>query len=243
MQAPEPVAPRVLARFRAEPDNPIVRARFVPGTPSRPLLHATFKPEAWERAERALVNIGLRPPFPPAPTAPPLTVDQQLLYGVRSLLSPDNYQIQNKYVTAQLSAGQAYDYQIPAWARHVLLTNRSAGSAAAGQLYYWYDLPQQGAKVLPPSYATLTAGQSISENSEFAWLTLFADATCTDEGWEIRFSGRPVDALGSPHRLVGPVRNAPPSAGSPPGAPGGAGPSAPPPSAVGSPGLVTAYVP
>jgi hypothetical protein len=118
-----------------------------------------------------------------------LQLEVQLLQGIYQLLLPDNWQMQLKLLTVQVSSGKAYDYPIPSWCRHWLLTNRSAGTGAAGQLYYWFNTPSAGATQLPQNYATLVAGQSVSENSDYNVISLFADATCTDQGWELRFMG------------------------------------------------------
>ncbi len=187
---------RIFARFTPQRTDARIYADFG-GLVNRPAppIYATFEPAVYERAQHALRDATFHGPTPKPPPGPDLTLDQRLLADIVSLLSPDDYQLQNKYTTGQVQVSFAYDYAIPVWCRHILFTNRSAGSGAAGQLYYWYNLPSAGAKQLPQTYATLTAGQSVSENSEFAWITVFADTTCTDQGWEIRFSGRKEDAM------------------------------------------------
>lgn len=200
MAASEPLHPRVFARFKPEPVDARVYANFSPRVADSGRVHATFKPEVWERAQNALADALLTGPTPDAPPEAPLTKDQQLLSGILSLLSPDDASIQNKYVTAQVNAGQAYDYQFPVWCRHFLLTNADNGptdTGTAAQLYYWYDLPSQGSKVLPQNYATLIGGQSISENSDYDWITVFANAAAVNQGWELRFSGRSEDKMRS----------------------------------------------
>jgi hypothetical protein len=145
------------------------------------------------------------PSISPTYTSPLLTTDlaSLLQYVIRLLqkidvdLSPDNYQVQLKYLTNQTSAGTQYDFPIPSWVRKWLLTNRSAGSGSAGNLYYFFNSPAAGNKTLPQNYRTLTAGQSVSESSNYdapisgysPVLSVFPDATCTDQGWELAFIG------------------------------------------------------
>ena len=189
---------RIFAKFTPKPVHARVYANFPRSLTQPAPIYATFEPAALERAQKALRDSGVVGPTPVAPPAAPLTLDQQLLKDLVSLLSPDDWQLQYKFLTSQVQVSFAYDYTIPKWCRHILLTNRSANLAAVtngGNLYYWYDLPSAGAKQLPQNYATLIANQSISENSDFAYLTVFADTTCTDPGWEIRFSGRKEDAM------------------------------------------------
>jgi hypothetical protein len=212
VDAVDPVRPRIFARFPPEQRGRVV-ANF-PDAPKRAVVRATFDPEVWTEAQNYLRDQGITAPFlegpTPAPTSPAeaAKVDPNtlLLQQIASLLSPDNGQNQLKYVTSQVAAGQAYDYQIPPWTRHFLITNSdSTDTGTAGQLYYWYDNPQAGSKVLPQNYATLVAGQSISENSDFTWVTLYANSAATAQGWEIRFSGRPGDKSYKPRLLRAPV--------------------------------------
>ena len=216
--------PRVFARFTPEPVDAKVFADFGPERPTKAVVYATFDPESWEKAQEALRDISLSPPLPAQAQTPPVPAipsdpNLQLLFGIQSLLAPDNYQVPYKFVTSQVLAGYAYDYPIPPWTRHLLLTNTDTLDAgASGQLYYWYDNPWQGAKVLPQQYSTLLSGQSLSENSQFKVLTVFANASAINQGWELRFSGRPADALA--FGLTAPVGPAPAAGGvSSPGGP------------------------
>jgi len=186
------------------------------GVPSP--IHATFKPEVWDRAQRALIEQGVVAPIEEPAAPPEPTAEVAALQAIQSLLSPDNYQVQNKYLTAQVAAGQAYDYQVPSWTRHFLLTNTDTiDTAPSSYLYYWYDNPQQGSKVLPQNYSTLITGQSISENSEFGWISVYANSGAANQGWELRFSGRPADNVGKTRRtLLAPVAARSPSSVSAP---------------------------
>ena len=222
MAAPLP-RPKVFAHFAPEPVDARIFAGFTPTQPGSKKVYATFLPQDWERAQQTLIEAGVRAPtlYPVPPMR--LTLDQQLLSGIQSLLSPDDYQLHYKFTTGQVLAGTAYDYPFPVWTRRFLLTNRSAGVGPAGNLYYWYNVQSAGAKNLPQIYATLTGGQSISESSAFSYLTLFADPTCTDQGWEIRYEGRLEDVSKGAQAGTSAVQQ--PSAvvlGSGPG--GGAGP-------------------
>jgi hypothetical protein len=136
----------------------------------------------------------------PGDTTELLRLAVRMLQRIDVDLSPDNYQNQLKYLTAQVQVGTQYDYPIPTWTRRFLLTNRSANAAATtngGNLYYWFNGPGPGNKTLPQNYRTLTAGQSVSEFSNYdapisgnvPVISLFADSTCTDQGWELAFIG------------------------------------------------------
>jgi hypothetical protein len=206
MAPTDPRRPQVFARFPPDPGPMRILANFTPDPSARPTVYATFEPSVYEKAQEALVDLGLAAPLPDTPPPQPLTIDQSFLAAIKSLLSPDNYQTQYKYVTAQVNAGQAYDYAFPSWTRHVLITNTdTTDTGFAGQLYYWYDNPQNGAKVLPQNYATLTSGQSVSENSDFHWLTLYANSGATAQSWEVRFSGRVGDTQFNPKQLRSPT--------------------------------------
>jgi hypothetical protein len=232
--------------FRSRRPDARVFAQFSPRIPGTDPVYATFEPEVYQAQIEAFADLGVVAPrpLPPAPAGPS---DPSLaaLLTIQSLLSPDNFQAQYKYATTQVQAGQAYDYPIPPWCRHFVVTNRSSnpsGGTTSGNLYYWYDYPQQGAKALPQNYATLTAGQSISENSDFRVLTLFADATMTDQGWEIRFSGRPGDSVqAGPAAIIAPYApNQVPTLAAPSGV-SPASPGAPRPAfSISSPGLAGA---
>src|SRR5208282_5263851 len=167
--------PRIFAKFTPQRADARVYASFGRSVRKAPApIYATFEPAAYEAAQRALRDADFHGPFPEPPPEPELTLDQQLLADVRSLLPPDDYQLQSKFSTSQLQVSFAYDYTIPKWCRHILFTNRSANLAATtngGNLYYWYDLASAGAKQLPQTYATLIANQSISENSQYTTLT------------------------------------------------------------------------
>jgi hypothetical protein len=197
MEPIESAAARIVAPVR-RPHAPKVFALLPPKSRGNVRkAYAAFEPEAIKAARNAFRDDRVRAPFPtPAGDLADLTADQKYLARIQSLLSPDNFQLPFKFVTSQVAVGIAYDYAIPKWCRHALLTNRStnpSGGTNSGNLYYWYDNSQQGAKQLPQNYFTLTAGQSLSENMDYTWLTLYADTTMTDQGWEIRFSGRPTD--------------------------------------------------
>jgi hypothetical protein len=129
-----------------------------------------------------------------------LSASERALFETRNLLAPDNWQEPHKWLTSQVNAGQAYDYGIPKDTRKILITNRSA----LANLYYWYDSPSNGQTKLPQNYNTLLPTQSFAENSRYGLLTLFADASSTDQGWEYRFSwlktGTP--AVGKDRRAV-----------------------------------------
>jgi hypothetical protein len=225
----DPVRPRVFTRFAPERADARVFANF-DRSPQRPTVLATFEPEVWRRAQAALRDAGLVAPAPEAPPGAPLSSTDALLTQIRSLLSPDNYQTQQKYVTAQVAAGQAYDYAVPTWCRHFLLTNAdNTDTGAAGQLYYWYDNPQGGSKVLPQNYATLVGGQTISENSDFQWITVYANGTASAQGWELRFSGRPGDTVARSKGIQAPTRSVSTGGGAGPMPGGGSHPSPPPP--------------
>lgn len=173
--------PKVYANFRREASAPAhVYAQFSPEP--TPKVYATFKPEIYEEAIRAAVLVA---PPAPLPAAPLLSLTDQLLSQIRDLLLPDNWQNQQTFTTAQVLPSVGYDYRFLPWVRHFILTNRSASS----NLYYWFDKPFNGGKVLPQNFATLTAGQSVTENADYNVLTVFADAASTDQAWEIRFMG------------------------------------------------------
>jgi len=197
MAAAEPLRPRVYAHFAPERADARVFANFAPRQADGPVF-ASFQPDIWEKSQEALRAAGVTGPEPDLPPEPPLSKTEAYLATIASLLSPDDFQIQQKYITSQVAPGQAYDYAFPVWARHLILTNNdTTDTGTAAYLYYWYDNQQQGSKQLPQNYATLTGGQTISENSDFMWLTVYANSGASTQGWEIRFSGRKEDYLKS----------------------------------------------
>src|SRR5208282_804466 len=91
---------RVFANFT--PDRVDAGIPQIPRVPAGAAkVYATFDPEVWERSRDALRQDGLLAPPPPAAPVGSDLSDLQLLAGIKSLLSPDNFQTQNKYLTAQ----------------------------------------------------------------------------------------------------------------------------------------------
>jgi hypothetical protein len=223
-----PAKPKVFANFAPERPDAKVFANFAPTPPAKvtPRVVATFDPRVYQIR---LINAGLSPPYAEPEAGPPVTEDVYLLREIRDLLVPDNTQVQYKYVTGQVYNNTGYDYAIPSWCRHIIVTNRStnpSGGVNSGNLYYFYNNPLNGGHVLPQDYATLTAGQTLTENSNYQWLTLFADPTMTDQGWEIRFEGWLPGAPGGYVYPLSPIQNAiiaPTSVGGGGGAGGGVG--------------------